>query len=270
MAAMDTQLFVICALTFAINLIGTLAYSARIAGVRTRRIAMSFALFNILVLVSRTANGFLGPFLAKRIEKRLLDGGGDALVGDFRMVLASATLAVLIGIVLVPTGQRLFARAIDHFQRHRSTGKLVLRAATPMGLRTIREEVTFPARSQIAALSRPLGVSWTVLLGNALAQALLTVGVVASLYAGYLAPEFRVTASQLSAVVNGFATILLFALIDPQLSVMTDDVVEGRIGEPEFRRTIVWISFSRLIGTFVAQLFFIPAAMLIAWVAIYV
>ena len=44
----------------------------------------------------------------------------------------------------------------------------------------------------------------------------LTVGVVASLYAGYLNPEFRVTASQLSAVVNGFATILLFALIDPQ------------------------------------------------------
>src|SRR3546814_15691413 len=52
---------------------------------------------------------------------------------------------------------------------------------------------------------------------------LLAVGVVASLYAGYLAPEFRVTASQLSALINGFATILLFAFIDPQLSVMTDD-----------------------------------------------
>jgi hypothetical protein len=38
---MDTQLIIICALTFGINLIGTLAYAARIAGVRTRRIAMS-------------------------------------------------------------------------------------------------------------------------------------------------------------------------------------------------------------------------------------
>ena len=35
------------------------------------RIAMSFALFNILVLVSRTSNSFLGPFLAKRIELRI-------------------------------------------------------------------------------------------------------------------------------------------------------------------------------------------------------
>jgi hypothetical protein len=133
----------------------------------------------------------------------------------------------------------------------------------------VREEIALPARAHLGALRKPLGVSWTVLLANALAQALLTVGVVASLYAGYLAPEFRVTASQLSAVINGFATILLFALIDPQLSVMTDDVVEGRIDEPLFRRTIVWISFSRLVGTVLAQALFLPAAALVAWIAIY-
>ena len=34
---MDAQLLTICLLTAAINLIGTLAYAARIAGVRTRR-----------------------------------------------------------------------------------------------------------------------------------------------------------------------------------------------------------------------------------------
>lgn len=37
---MDTQLWLICFLTFVIHLIGTLAYSVRIAGVRTRRIAV--------------------------------------------------------------------------------------------------------------------------------------------------------------------------------------------------------------------------------------
>src|SRR3546814_16468224 len=64
-------------LTFSIHLIGALAYAARIAGVRTRRIAMSFALFNVLVLVSRLSNSFLGPFLAKRIETALADGIGE-------------------------------------------------------------------------------------------------------------------------------------------------------------------------------------------------
>ncbi len=267
---MDTQLLVICLLTAAINLIGTLAYAARIAGVRTRRIAMSFALFNILVLVSRTSNSFLGPFLAKRIETRLASGGDDALLTDFRLVLLSASFAVFIGILLVPTGQRLFSRAIVYFQEHRSTTRLLLRSASPGGLRTMRDAVALPKIDQLRALARSRGVGWGVLLANCLAQALITVGVLASLYAGYLNPEFRVTASQLSAVINGFATILLFALIDPQLSVMTDDVIDGRVDEALFRRTIVWISFSRLVGTLLAQALFVPSAQAIAWVANYV
>jgi len=266
----DAQLLVICLLTAGINLIGTLAYGARIAGVRTRRIAMSFALFNILVLFSRLSNSILGPFLAKRIEVRLTGGGGDALLGDFRLVLWSATLAVFVGILLVPTAQRLFSHAIGYFQEHRSTTKLLLQSATPTGLRTIRDSISVPSKGLLGELRKERGVGWGVLLANCLAQALITVGVLASLYAGYLNPEFRVTASQLSAIINGFATILLFALIDPQLSVMTDDVVEGRVSEPLFRRTIVWISFSRLAGTVLAQLLFVPSAMAIAWVANYV
>lgn len=267
---MDAQLLVICLLTAGINLIGTLAYAARIAGVRTRRIAMSFALFNILVLVSRTSNSFLGPFLAKRIETRIASGGGEALLDDFRLVLMSASIAVAVGIAMVPTAQRLFARAIGYFQEHRSTTRMILRSASPAGLRTVRDSIALPHLEQLRELGRVRGVGWGVLLANCLAQALITVGVLASLYAGYLNPEYRVTASQLSAVINGFATILLFALIDPQLSVMTDDVVEGRVSEPLFRRTIVWISISRLVGTLLAQAVFVPAAMLVAWIANYV
>jgi len=267
---MDRQLLIICLLTAAINMIGTLAYAARIAGVRTRRIAMSFALFNILVLVSRTSNSFLGPFLAKRIETRISSGGGDALYADFQIVLGSATAAVAVGIVLVPTGQRLFARAIGYFQQHRSTTRMIMKTATPTGLKAVRDALHPPSLAHLRNLGKERGVGWGVLVANCLAQALITVGVLASLYAGYLNPEFRVTASQLSAVINGFATILLFALIDPQLSVMTDDVVEGRVSEALFRRTIVWISFSRLAGTLLAQLLFLPSARLVAAIANYV
>ena len=267
---MDSQLLIICLLTAGINLIGTLAYAARIAGVRTRRIAMSFALFNILVLVSRTSNSFLGPFLAKRIETRIANGGGDALYADFQLILISASLAVAVGIVLVPTGQRLFTRAIGYFQLHRSTAKMILQTATPTGLKTVRDALHPPTMTHLRELRLNRGVSWGVLVANCLAQALITVGVLASLYAGYLNPEFRVTASQLSAVINGFATILLFALIDPQLSVMTDDVIDGRLSEAVFRRTIIWISLSRLAGTILAQALFLPAAHLVALIANYV
>lgn len=261
---MDVQLIIICLLTGLVHLIGALAYGARIAGVQTRRIAMSFALFNLLVLVSRTSNGFLGPFLAKRIEEQLAAGSGAGLESDFRMVLLSATGAVLVGIAFVPTAQRMFSRAIGHFQQNRSTARLLLRVATPGGLRAFRDSVAIPRRGGIVLARAFLGQWKWVLLANLLAQALLTVGVLASLYAGYLNPDFRVTASQLSAVVNGFATILLFALIDPQISVLTDDVIEGRVAESTFRQVIVWISMSRLIGTACAQVLFVPAAQAIS------
>ncbi len=67
---MDLKLAIICLLAFIIHLIGTLAYAVRIAGVRTRRIAVPFALFNILILVSRTSNSFHDPFLAKNSAAR--------------------------------------------------------------------------------------------------------------------------------------------------------------------------------------------------------
>lgn len=264
---MDTELVVICALTGVINLIGALAYAARIAGVRTGRIALSFALFNILLLVSRTSNGFLGPFLAKRIETALASGGGEALLWDLRLVLLSAAAAVALGIVLVPTGQRLFAAAITYFQHNRSTVKLLMRSMTPAGLGTLRDSVALPSGETLRSLRGPRGVSWSVLIANALAQALLAVGVLASLYAGYLVPEFRVTASQMSAIVNGVATILLFALIDPQISALTDDVVDGSVSEPVFRRAMVWVSLSRLAGTLIAQALLVPAAAVIAYAA---
>ena len=264
---MDTELILICALTALINVIGALAYAARIAGVRTGRIALSFALFNILLLVSRTSNGFLGPFLAKRIETALASGGGDALLWELRLVLASAAGAVLVGILLVPTGQRLFAAAITFFQANRSTTRLLLRSVTPAGLHTIRDSIALPSAETLRALKRPRGVSWAVLIANAAAQGLLAVGVLASLYAGYLVPEFRVTASQMTAIVNGIATILLFALIDPQISALTDDVVDGTVSEATFRRAMIWVSLSRLVGTVLAQALLVPAAVVIAWAA---
>jgi len=264
---MDIQLAVLCALTFVIHLIGALAYAVRIAGVRTRRIAVSFALFNVLVLVSRASNSFQGPFLGKRIENSLAAGTGGQLLGDFRWLLLSATLAALVGTLAVPTFQRIFSRAVEHFQVHRSIPKLLLHGFARGGISYIRDSVTLPSPRHLEGLRKEIGTPMRVIALNIGAQALLTVGVFASLYAGYLAPEFRVTAVSLSSVINGVATILLFVFIDPHLSVMTDDVMDGRTSEASFRRAVVWLAGSRVVGTLLAQVMFVPAATAIAILA---
>jgi len=263
---MDRQLTVLIALTFVINLVGSLAYSVRIAGIRARRIALSFSLFNILVLVSRTAYTFQTPLLAKRVEHQLRSGGPNpASLTDFRWLILSASLATIAGALLTPTFQRLFTRAVGAFARDRSLPKLLFRALSPAGLGHIREAAVLPSSDNVVG---PRGIRAPVALGvmatNTVATAVWTVGVFAALYAGYLAPELRVTASNLSGVINGAATILLFAVVDPFLAMLTDDVVSERATEPVFRRAVVWMLGSRLAGTALAQLLLLPSAHLIA------
>src|SRR5689334_2678429 len=189
---MDSQLFIICLLTFVIHLVGTLAYSVRIAGVRTRRIAVSFALFNILVLVSRTSNSLQGPFLAKRVESHLAPGYSRSLLMDFRLFLLSATIATVIGALLTPTFQRVFSKAVAQFQIHRSIPRLLLHVFSRAGLTHLRDSVSLPAPAHVTSLHLGRAISPQIIVLNLAAVALWTVGIFASLYAGYLNPQFRV------------------------------------------------------------------------------
>ena len=266
---MDVNLLVVCLLTFVIHVVGTLAYAVRIAGVRSRRIAISFSLFNILVLVSRTSNTFQGPFLAKRIEDRLLspDNASVQLLHDFRYLLLTTTLATVVGALLIPTFQRLFSTAVHHFQTHRSLPRLIGHAFTARGVFSILDEICLPSAPNLTRLSSGAGVSSTVIALNVIAMALWTLGVFASLYAGYLKPELRVTCSNLSGVINGIATIVMFVFIDPQVALMTDDVVEGRISDGKFRRAITSLIGARFAGTILAQFLLVPSAMLIMRIA---
>src|SRR5262245_10948729 len=257
---MDSGLLLICALTFVIHLVGTLAYSVRIAGTRTQRIALTLSLFNLLVLVSRTSNSFQAPLLAKRVEQNISDGVLTG-IGDFRWLLAFATLATLVGALLIPTFQRLLSRWVEAIGDGRSLPALLRRVVSPTIVAHVREAAALPSWGNIAKLRSGAHVPWSVVALNTVAMAVWSVGVFAALYAGYLRPELRVTASQLSAVVNGIATILMFAFIDPYLSLMTDDVAAGKVEESYFRRSVVWLTGSRLAGTVLAQVLLVPAAL---------
>jgi len=60
---------------------------------------------------------------------------------------------------------------------------------------------------------------------------------------------------------------MMFVFIDPHMSVMTDDVVDGRTSQSQFRRAVVWLVGTRLAGTLLGQVLLVPAAMLIVMVA---
>ncbi len=247
-------------------MITTLSYSVRIVGIRTGRIAISFALFNILVLVSRTANGFQAPLLAKTVENDIKVGVFEN-VDAFRLVIFSCSIATIVGAFLIPTFQRILSKAVNEFSIHKSMGKLILHVFSKAGIHYFKESMTLPTRSNITQMKLDSEFPWRMFIMNMVAVAILTIGVLSAVYASYLNPDYRTTASNLSAFVNGFATILMFVFIDPHLSVMTDDVMVGKCSETTFRRYIVYMTVARLVGTILAQIIFFPSARLLAWTA---
>ncbi|WP_066498564.1 lipid II flippase Amj family protein [Abyssisolibacter fermentans] len=265
---MDSKILLVIAFTFIVHLINTVSYSMRIVGIRTGKIAVSFALFNVLALASRTANTLQGPLLAKTVENTIKYGLNTDLIHIFRMILVATTFASIIGMFLIPTFQRLFSKAVLTFDVYRSIPKLIFHSFSKSGVKHFKRCISIPSRANIKYIKIIKPKTIKIMILNIFAVGLLTTGTLASLYAGVLNPDFRTTASTLTPVITGFATVVMVIFIDPFLSVMTDDVIEGKTSESEFRMNIMAITISRIIGTLFSQVLLIPAAYIISFIVL--
>ncbi|NHC43438.1 DUF2837 family protein [Bacillus sp. MM2020_1] len=260
---MSTQIIIVLVLNFIISMIGTLAYSVRMVGVRTGKIAVSFAVFNILMLVSRMAITFQVPILTKFVEH---NSGGSDLLKFFNLIIIISGIATVIGAILIPTFQRIFYKGVLNFAVDRSIPKLVMHSFSKAGVNYIKDCVAIPVKENITQINyRKLPIK--IIIYNLITVSLLTVGALAPIYAGSLAPDLRATCITLSSIINGVATILMSIFIDPQLSVMTDDVIEGKCTEKDFRTVVVAMVGSKTLGTFASLLLIIPSSYLIVFIA---
>src|SRR5690554_306941 len=133
---MNYDILIIIALNFIIALIGTLAYSVRIVGVRTGKIAVSFALFNAVALISRTSNVFQLPKLTKYVEQST---NSIDLYYLFYIIIAAVFAATVFGAFLIPTFQRIFSKAVESFSVEKSIYKLLLHSFSRSGIKHFKK-----------------------------------------------------------------------------------------------------------------------------------
>lgn len=260
---MSTQIIIVLVLNFIIAIIGTLAYSVRLVGVRTGKIAITFAVFNILSLVSRTALTFQAPLLTKFVENST---GGNDVLNLFKLIIIVSGIATLVGAFLIPTFQRLFYKGVIRFSIDKSIPKLIMHSFSKAGVHYMRDCISIPVKESVTKINfKKLPLK--IIIYNIIAVAILTVGALAPIYAGTIVPDLRATCITLSSVINGFATILMSIFIDPQLSIMTDDVIDGKCPEEDFRSCVIAMIGSKTIGTFAALPLLIPASYIIVLVA---
>ena len=97
------------------------------------------------------------------------------------------------------------------------------------------------------------------------ATAIYTAGVLSALYASFLNPDYATNASTASGLVNGF-TILLTVLLDPRIALLTERALQSENGAESMGKMYGWLMISRLFGTLLAQLLFVPGAYWILWI----
>lgn len=253
---------VIFVLTMIIHTSETLSYSLRYAGVKINKIAVALSLTGIVVLISRTANLIQAPLTGNIVDYGIADSSFNVL-GNLRVLLLSATIGTLLAILLFPTFVNIWGRVISRLELAGSLPKLIS-SVTIAQLKNTKYYVKKPTFN--LSQYRYLGISKRFIVLNILVTAIYTVGVLSSLYAAYLVPELRLTASQSSGLINGIATILLTIFIDPQIGLITDRAINNEIYRDQLGKIYNVLMLSRLLGTLLAQALLLPASMLIATV----
>ncbi|NLI14334.1 lipid II flippase Amj family protein [Pelotomaculum propionicicum] len=284
------RLLIVAALTAVIHCINTLAYAVRISGVRTRRLATALSLFNVIFLLASTANTIQAPLLASIVEMFIKKGQmitgvkvpDEQLVSNpaylelltsldynVRLVIAAATVGTLLGAALIPAFVNIFNKSIFLFEETGSVPKMLwLIFSSPRKFAKASSQVYLPGKKSLKlATSKGLAIPKTFLFLNIIVTGIYTTGVLSSIYAGALFPSFRSTATLLSAVVNGVATILAATVVDPTAAAITDQALRGDRSDEDVKQMVVYLTITRLLGTVCAQLIFIPSAYLIKYVA---
>lgn len=283
------RLLVVAVLTAIIHLINTLNYAVRISAVRTRRLATALSLFNVIFLLASTANSIQGFLLESIVEKAIKAAQTETGISvleqlvrhpayqaqlsivehNIRLVIASASIGTLIGAALIPAFVVIFIKAIYIFEETGSVPRMLgMVILSPRRVFSSTGNMRLPGKKTFKLASgRRLAIPKTFLFLNFFVTGIYTTGVLSSLFAGALFPDFRAAAATLSAVVNGLATILAATVVDPTAANITDQALRGERSEDDVKQMALYLTITRLLGTVFAQLIFVPSAYFVKYIA---
>lgn len=265
MELITEKLILITIFILIIHSVETLAYAVRLSGARVRLLASALSLFNVMVMVSRLANMMQQPFTGSLIDNAPRENTLEFVENQYRIIIGGSTLGTIVGILLLPTFIALFSRAIIHLSEERgSILSLIKKGLTFEYIKRAMKHVHLPKLSYVKDI-RLKDIPIKLFVINMVITAIYTIGVLSALYAALLAPERASTAIMASGLINGIATILLIIFIDPKISILADDVINQKGSYLSLKGISLMMVTSRLLGTILAQVLFIPGAKYIAW-----
>ncbi len=264
------------------------AYAARLAGVRTGRIATSISLFNLFVTASRLATLvytlMLGPLsdaagnaikvLLPRLPSHAIAPDRAAAVlavqhtfeWQLRAIIIAGTVGTIIGSLLLPMFTYVYVRGVKSFERTKSLPHSMLRMFDPRVIGALLQRVRVPHYREIFAFSTR-GIPRRLLIFNVVVTGVYAIGVVAAYYASILDVNVARTAIGISGIINGIGTIAFTLFVDPTSSIIVDEAVKGERPHEEVKAMVFYLSATAIVGWLLSQLILWPAAEIIKVVA---
>jgi hypothetical protein len=264
------------------------AYAARLAGVRTGRIATSISLFNLFVTASRLATLvytlMLGPLadsagnaikvlLPRLPSLAIAPMRVDAIAGiqhtfewQLRAIIIAGTVGTAIGSLMLPMFTYMYVRGVRSFERTKSVPHSLVRLFHPRVIGAILQKLRVPHYREIFSFSTR-GIPRRLLVFNVVVTGVYAIGVVAAYYASVLDINVARTAIGISGIINGIGTIAFTLFVDPTSSIIVDEAVKGERPHDEVKAMVFYLSLTAIAGWLLSQLILWPAAEIIKVVA---
>ncbi len=141
---MMEKLLIICVFVGIIHMIETLAYSVRLAGLKTRKLVVALSLFNIIVIVSRTANMVQAPLTGKLGDAVQSKEDLPVLLHQLQTILLAASIGTIAGALLIPSFVSIFSRMISHLEVAGSVPQMMKNIASIHTLEKAKKHVKRP------------------------------------------------------------------------------------------------------------------------------
>ncbi len=225
----------------------TLAYCVRTAGVLTRRLAISLSLFNSVVVFSRMANMVQTPVLGNfsdQVDKGVYTAA--QVMTALRIDLCFVAVGVLIGAALSPTYISLVKRGINVLEDKGSLPRTVWH-----GMKRFWRLAYYmrpPVPVGIGQHFRVAGLPRNSIICNVFVTCFYSIGVMSTVLAASWDHSLAGTATNLSGVVNGIATVLFFVLVDPPAAIVVDQCIAGKRPESDAKALHVMLVVTRFAG----------------------
>ena len=277
------RFLLVMVLTVFIHLIITLNYSIRLAGLRTKRLLTAISIFNVVYLFASASIVIQSPLLTSIVEHSIKTGltqvgaevPADQLIFQdaykvqlvllerkIRLVVLASTIGTVIGAFIVPAVVCVFTRAIGIFEQVGSVPKMFIKLFFSLPWR--RAGMVWPRYSSLThLLKQKLLIPKNILLANIIIMGFYSIAVLSGLYAGAMYPDFRSTATSLSVILSGAATVIGAVVVQPTLSSITDQALCGVRSETDIKQMTLYMVLTHLLGTLFAQVIFLPCAYLI-------